>query len=76
MTTPISANGVSGILLRGVNGTYLFRVYSPDGEFIDYKVCHADLSVTINDADAFFYCAGHNAKIDHSPATLGILEIK
>lgn len=74
--TVTSANGVSGMLLRGFNGTFVFRVYGADGEFVDYEIHHADLSVTINDADAFFYRNGTRDKIDHSPTTLGILEIK
>lgn len=71
MTSPISADGVSGMLLRGHNGTFVLRVYNEDKTFVDYDIHHSDLSVTINDKDAYFYQGRINV-IDHSPTTLGI----
>jgi len=74
---PTSANGVQGILLRTLNGTYKFRVYDAEHNFIDYDLTHSDLRVTITDPDAFFYRADRHDnldRLDHSPATLGIYE--
>ena len=53
----INANGVQGVLLNPYHrdGKWMFRVYVEDGAFTDYELCHSDLCVTINDADASFY---------------------
>ena len=74
MMKPTSANGVQGILLRTLNGTYCFRVYDADHNFIDYDLTHSDLCVTITDPDAFFYRDDNIDRLDHSPATLGYTE--
>jgi hypothetical protein len=72
MTTQ-SANGVEGHLLySSLLKTYFFRVYSDDGEFVDYDIAHSDLCVTITDPDACFYRHGDRDVLDHAPATLGI----
>ena len=68
MEKPKSADGVSGMLLKTLDGKFIFRVY----DFYDYKdyiIEHSDLSVTINDPDAYFYLG---CILDHSPATLGL----
>ena len=65
---PISANGVNGVLMRTLNGGYMFRVYDDEHNFVDYALQHSDLSVTITDEDAYFYL---NSVLDHAPATLG-----
>ena len=69
---PISADGVKGVLIRTIDGTYKFRVYDADHNFDDYDLTHSDLSVTITDPDAFFYRGDNRDRLDHSPATLGI----
>ena len=66
-----SANGTSGVLLP-IGETWVFRVYHENGEFTDYDIHHSDLSVTINDEDAYFYSNGQTEYLDHSPETLGI----
>jgi len=68
-----SADGVEGILIWCGNDRYVFRVYTaaPD-QFVDYDICHTDMCVKIKDSDAFFYTDGNDARVDHSPATLGI----
>jgi len=69
---PKSANGSSGVLLP-IGETWVFRVYHENGEFTDYDIHHSDLSVIINDADAYFYeREDGRAYLDHSPETLGI----
>ena len=71
MTKPVSANGMSGVLLP-IGGSMVFRVYEPDGMFTDYDIYHSDLTVTINDEDAYFYMGKDGEPyLEHSPATLG-----
>ena len=69
-----NANVTQGMLLNPSHKDveWVFRVYHGNGTFTDYDLCHSDLCVTINDADAFFYkdANGPN-RLDHSPATLG-----
>ena len=72
MTITKSADGVEGCLIRGIDGQYYFRVYDADHNFRDYDVMHSDLSITITDADAFFYEDKSSTRLDHSPATLGL----
>ena len=72
MTIPKNADGVEGCLIRGHDGTYYFRVYDADHNFQDYLITHSDLTVTITDPDAFFYDDELSARLDHSPATLGL----
>jgi hypothetical protein len=71
MTTR-SANGVRGHLLNLIDGTVVFRVYDAEHNFVDYDLHHSDLTVVIDDDDAFLYQDESGAKLDHSPATLGI----
>ena len=70
--TSQSANGVSGHLLRLGNGDVVFRVYDQDHNFVDYDLAHNDLTVTIHDADAFFYRDEYRDVLDHAPETLGL----
>ena len=49
-------------------------MYDADHNFRDYDLVHSDLTVTIDDADAFFYEDEFNDRLDHAPATLGIKE--
>ena len=71
-----SANGVEGHLIySAILDTYLFRVYNPSGEFVDYDIAHSDLCVTINDPDSYFYCRGNDDVLDHAPTTLGIEDV-
>jgi hypothetical protein len=72
---PTSANGVKGILIRTLDGTYKFRVCDAEQNFIDYDLTHSDLCVIITDPDAFFYRGDNIDRLDHSPATLGIFGI-
>jgi hypothetical protein len=72
MTTAKSATGVEGCLIRGIDGEYYFRVYDADHNFVDYDLMHSDLSITVTDPDAFFYNDEFTARLDHSPATLGL----
>jgi len=67
-----SANGVNGVLIF-VFGKPMLRVYNQfDHSFKDYDIMHSDLSITINDEDAYFYERSEGLFLDHSPETLGI----
>lgn len=70
-----SANGVPGVLCQSYGGQYFIRIYNETG-FKDYLLRHGDLSITINDDDAFFYENGEESYIDHSLSTLGIDEFQ
>jgi len=68
-----SAAGVRGFLLKRVDGSFFFRVYTATGEFTDYDIRHDDLEVTISaDALASFYEIGERRFLDHSPDVLGL----
>jgi hypothetical protein len=49
----------------------VFRVYDADHNFVDYDIRHSDLTVVIDDADAYFYRDEYTDVLDHAPATLG-----
>ena len=66
------AKGAEGCLIRGHDGTYYFRVYDANHDFVDYDLMHSDLSITITDSDAYFYRGDGGDCLDHSPATLGL----
>ena len=68
-----SADGREGILIWCGGDRYVFRIYinAPE-EFVDYDICHTDMTIKIVDPDAFFYSNEKGDYIDHSPATLGI----
>lgn len=65
------AKGQRGHLIDSFDGTYYFRVYDADHNFTDYLLRHCDLTVIIDDDDAFLYQDETGAKLDHSPLTLG-----
>jgi hypothetical protein len=66
-----SANGITGQLIYTATGKYMFRVYDDKHGFVDYDLYHADLTITINDDDAYFYDGDFNKYLDHAPETLG-----
>ena len=69
--TAKSANGVTGQLIQIFTGETVFRVYDDNHNFVDYDLRHSDLTVTINDEDAFFYRDEYSDVLDHAPGTLG-----
>jgi len=46
-------------------------VYDDNHNFVDYDLRHSDLTVTINDEDAYFYRDEYSDALDHAPETLG-----
>ena len=72
MKPQTSANGVKGhILYIHIDNKYVFRVYDDQHNFVDYDILHSDLTVTIDDEDAFFYRDEYRDVLDHAPQTLG-----
>ena len=69
---PKSAKGLRGHIIDCFDGTYYFRVYDADKNFVDYPLRHCDLTVIIDDDDAFLYEDEFSVRLDHSPATLGL----
>jgi hypothetical protein len=67
------ANGVRGHLLyiHDKHDSYVFRVYDSEHNFVDYDLLHCDLTVTIDDEDAYFYSDEQGNTLDHAPSTLG-----
>ena len=74
MTKAKSANGVRGHLLNLIDGIVVFRVYGADHNFVDYVLDHSDLTVVIDDEDAYFYRDKRGDKLDHAPRTLGLTQ--
>jgi len=72
LTSAKLANGVRGHLLHLMDGTVVFRTYDADHNFVDYVLDHSDLTVVIDDEDAYFYSGEQGDKLDHSPLTLGL----
>ena len=71
--TVYPATGITGFLLRSMDGSFFFRVYTSNGDFTDYDVRHDDLEVTISpDALASFYQIGDEWILDHNPEVLGL----
>ena len=71
--TASPADGVTGFLLKRMDGSFFFRVYTTNGDFTDYDIRHDDLEVTIApDALASFYEIGERCILDHSPEVLGL----
>ena len=70
------ADGVTGILIRGIEGKYWLRVRVNEDEFVDYNLRHSDLSITIHDPDSAFYEIGDRHVLDHSPETLGLKAVE
>jgi len=70
-----SAAGISGCLVRSTaDGAWYFRIYKSidRSTFEDYRLCHLDLSVTVDDTCAALYSdAEGNRWLDYDPATYG-----
>ena len=73
------AKGVTGIIIDVLGKPY-FRVYNKEYKdgFKDYKLCHADLEVTIEDAGASFYEREEDevCTLDYAPRCFGLIRVK
>ena len=72
-----AAAGVTGVIIRTLDRTMVFRVYHDREHFTDYEIRHDDLSVTIDtDALASLYKLGERDILDHSPQVLGLKKVE
>lgn len=62
------AAGVTGILIKDINGQFRFRIYDENHNFIDYEIRHYDLKVTIdpNELATFYEFDNGDAVLDYS----------
>lgn len=65
------ALGVEGTLIPLFDGSWVFRVYDKNGDFVDYDIHHSDLWIKITDPDAVLYSDDGGYRLDHHPSTLG-----
>ena len=74
ISTVRDASGISGIIIKLMDGSIAFRVYENDkSSFTDYALNHDDLPVTIEAGSlASFYSSGEDHALDHSPEVLGL----
>lgn len=68
------AAGVTGLLCRGADGSYFFRVKGNDDEFEDYFIKHDDITMTISASDlaSFYKFPNGDGVLDHSSSVLGL----
>ncbi len=72
-----NAAGVTGVLIKLINGGYAFRVYHENKKFTDYEINHDDLPIKIeSDALASFYSNGEKHSLDHSPEVFGLAKVE
>ena len=66
------AIGVTGFLIRTVDGDLVFRVYNPENRrgYVDYEIAHYDLEVTIADDSASLYEDNKKSYLDYSSKVL------
>jgi hypothetical protein len=64
----LPAGGVTGFICRSaVDGKAFFRVYESGGAFVDYRLGHDDLEVTIStESQASFYQAADENVLDYA----------
>ncbi len=71
-----NASGISGVLCKGSDGNYFFRVYHTDISFTDYDLRHDDLPIIIEQsAMASLYRSEDLNILDHSPEVLGLKKV-
>ena len=70
------AGGTKGVICKNAIDRKPFsRVYESDGTFVDYRLGHDDLEVTItHETQASFYRSPDDDILDHSPEVLGLDE--
>lgn len=68
---PQKIGNLKGILCRDIWGKVFVRATGPDGEERDYRIDHCDLSIEVQDDDAYAYQKDGEWAIDYGPDTLG-----
>ena len=64
------AIGERGFLIRGVDGTYYFRQYDKNHDFVDYEITNHDCEVVIVDPDAALFRHEAGDFLDYSTESL------
>lgn len=64
-------NNLKGILCKDIWGDFCIRTTGPDGIERDYRIDHCDLSIEVQDDDAYAYQKDGEWVIDYGPDTLG-----
>lgn len=72
---PEKIKNLKGLLCRDIWGKVFLRTTLSDGSSREYRIDHSDLSIKVQDKDAYSYEKDGEWIIDHSPATLGIDEV-
>ena len=70
VATEIGAIGARGFLIRGGDGTYYFRQYSEDHDFIDYELTHHDMEIVIIDKSAALFRHEAGDFLDYSTESM------
>ncbi len=68
---PEKIENLKGVLCRDIWGKVFIRAKGQDGTERDYRVDHCDLSIEVQDDDAYAYEKGGEWVIDYGPDTLG-----
>jgi hypothetical protein len=68
---PEKIDKLKGILCRDIWGKVFIRAKAPDGTDRDYRVDHCDLSIIVQDDDAYAYEKDGEWILDYGPDTLG-----
>lgn len=73
MSEPIPAKGVTGMLLMTTDGKFFFRKVNGPEDFVDYRIDHTDMYITITEDNACLYHPpGMDPYIDETPESLGL----
>lgn len=67
-----SAFGLEGQLIHLVGGNYALRVKDEAGGFKDYTLLHSDMTIRVEDPEAWLYESEESLLLDHAPETLGL----
>jgi hypothetical protein len=71
---PQKINTLKGTLCRDIWGKVFIRTVLPDGTERDYRIDHCDLSIEVQDEDAYAYLKDGDWVLDYGPDTLGTTE--
>ena len=69
-TTEKDAIGERGFLIRGVDGTYYFRQYDENHDFVDYEITHHDMEIVIIDRSAALFRHEAGDFLDYSTESM------
>jgi hypothetical protein len=75
-TQETRAIGQRGFLIRGIDDTIYFRVYTPgtDHEFVDYEITHHDCEIVIIDPSAAFIKNDAGDFLDYTTESMQVVK--